>query len=46
MTGAHMNDSFFWVIAEFSGMDTMTAATLLQGVSVLITVQILGWWLL
>ncbi|WP_157673643.1 GntP family permease [Endozoicomonas ascidiicola] len=52
MTVAHVNDSFFWVIAEFSGMDTMTAlksitiATFLQGISVLITVQILGWWLL
>ena len=52
MTVAHVNDSFFWVIAEFSGMDTVTAlksvtvATFLQGISVLVTVQVLGWFLL
>ena len=37
MTVSHLNDSFFWVVAQFSGMDTTTAlkrqtvSTLLQG---------------
>ena len=38
MTVSHINDSFFWVVAQFTEMDTQTAlksqtvATLLQGV--------------
>ncbi|MGA1226061.1 MAG: hypothetical protein ACO3VF_02190 [Tamlana sp.] len=38
MTVSHLNDSYFWVVDQFSGMDTPTAlktqtvSTLLQGV--------------
>jgi len=38
MTVSHLNDSCFWVVAQFSGMDTSTAlksqaiTTLLQGI--------------
>jgi len=38
MTVSHINDSYFWVVAQFSGMDTKTTlkshslATLIQGV--------------
>jgi len=38
MTVSHINDSYFWVVSQFSGMDTKTtlkshsAATLVQGV--------------
>ena len=48
MTIAHVNDSFFWVIAEFTGMDTLTAlksvtvATFFQGMMVLMAVQVLA----
>ncbi len=48
MTVAHVNDSLFWVIAEFTGMDTITAlksltvATLCQGVSVFIGVELVA----
>ncbi len=48
MTIAHVNDSFFWVIAEFTGMDTLTAlksvtvATFFQGMVVLMAVQVLA----
>jgi len=37
MTVSHVNDSYFWVVAQFSNMDTATAlhthtlATLIQG---------------
>jgi len=39
MTVSHVNDSYFWVVAQFSDMDTSTAlkshtmATLLQGIT-------------
>ncbi|PJE78211.1 Inner membrane permease YgbN [invertebrate metagenome] len=52
MTVAHVNDSFFWVIAEFTGLDTATAlkaltvATLIQGVAVLAGVQIVSMMIL
>ncbi|AGB40996.1 gluconate transporter [Halobacteroides halobius DSM 5150] len=48
MTMSHANDSYFWVVSQFSGMDTSTAykthsmATLVQGVTTIITVFILS----
>jgi len=51
MTVSHVNDSFFWVITEFSGMKVkdaykaQTMATLLQGFTTIITTMIL-WMLL
>ncbi|VDN47550.1 Predicted D-glycerate permease [Petrocella atlantisensis] len=47
MTVSHANDSFFWVVSEFSGMDVSTAyksqtmATLIQGVATITIVSIL-----
>ncbi len=52
MTVSHINDSFFWVVAQFTEMDTKTAlksqtvATLLQGIVGLGVVLVLGWGLL
>ncbi len=52
LTVSHLNDSYFWVVAKFSEMDTATAlkthtiATLIMGVTGLITIQILSWVLL
>jgi len=52
LTVSHVNDSYFWVVAKFSEMDTTTAlrthtiSTLLMGFTGLITVQILAWILL
>lgn len=49
MTVSHLNDSFFWVVAQFSKMDTATAlksqtvSTLLQGVTGVLLVLIIGW---
>lgn len=49
MTVSHLNDSFFWVVAQFSKMDTATAlrsqtvATLLQGLTGVLLVLIIGW---
>ncbi len=48
MTVSHANDSFFWVVAEFSGMDVSTAyksqtvATLVQGVATIGVVFLLS----
>jgi len=48
MTVSHINDSFFWVVAQFTEMDTKTAlksqtvATLLQGVVGILIVMGLG----
>ncbi|WKK67339.1 GntP family permease [Lutimonas zeaxanthinifaciens] len=48
MTVSHINDSFFWVVSQFSGMDTNTAlksqtvATLLQGLVGALIVMGLG----
>ncbi len=48
MTVSHANDSFFWVVSQFSRMKvataykTFTTATLLQGVSAMITIYLLG----
>ena len=44
---SHANDSYFWVVSQFSGMDTTTAyksyslATLVQGVTSIVFVYIL-----
>jgi len=48
MTISHANDSFFWVVTQFSGMDvktgyrTHTTATLLQGTVSMVFVYILS----
>ncbi len=52
MTVSHANDSYFWVVAQFTGMDVKTAyksqtmATLIQGVVTIIVVVILSFILL
>ena len=52
MTVSHLNDSFFWVVAQFTGLDTSTAlrtqtvSTLFQGLTGITIIQILGWILL
>jgi gluconate:H+ symporter, GntP family len=49
LTVSHVNDSYFWVVAKFSEMDTATAlkthttTTLLMGITGLIVIQILAW---
>jgi GntP family gluconate:H+ symporter len=49
LTVSHVNDSYFWVVAKFSEMDTSTAlrthtiATAIMGVTGYLTVQILAW---
>ena len=49
MTVSHLNDSFFWVVAQCSGMKTATAlktqtvSTLLQGLSGIALIMIIGW---
>ena len=49
MTVSHLNDSFFWVVAQFSKMDTslalrsQTVSTLLQGLTGALLVLIIGW---
>jgi GntP family gluconate:H+ symporter len=48
MTISHANDSFFWVITQFSGMDvktgyrTHTLATLIQGISSMFFIYLLS----
>jgi GntP family gluconate:H+ symporter len=48
MTVSHLNDSYYWVVAQFSGMDTATAlkghtlATLFQGLTGIIIIYILS----
>lgn len=48
MTVSHVNDSYFWVVTQFSRMDValgyraLTAATLLQGMSAMAVVSLLG----
>ncbi len=52
MTVSHANDSYFWVVAQFTGMDvktaykTQTVATLIQGLVTLVVVLILGFIIL
>lgn len=49
MTVSHLNDSFFWVVAQFSEMNTTTAlksqtvSTFLQGMTGIILVMLIGW---
>lgn len=49
LTVSHVNDSYFWVVAKFSEMDTATAlkthtvATLIMGITGLITLQLMAW---
>ena len=49
MTVSHLNDSYFWVIAQFSDMDTSTAlrchtlASLVQGITAICIILILKW---
>jgi GntP family gluconate:H+ symporter len=48
MTVSHANDSYFWVVSQFSNMDTDTAykaystATLVQGVVTILFVALLS----
>lgn len=48
MTISHANDSFFWVVTQFSGMDvktgyrTHTMATLIQGISSMFFIYLLS----
>ena len=48
LTVSHVNDSYFWVVAQFSNMDTatalrcQTAATFFQGLTGLVTVMVLN----
>jgi gluconate:H+ symporter, GntP family len=52
MTISHLNDSFFWVVAQFTNMDTSTAlgsqtvSTLFQGLTGIIFVIIISWIML
>ena len=52
MTVSHLNDSYFWVVAQFSQMDTATAlrchtlATLIQGLVGIATIALLAQFLL
>jgi GntP family gluconate:H+ symporter len=48
MTISHANDSYFWVVTQFSGMDvktgykTHTMATLIQGTTAMIFIFLLS----
>jgi len=52
LTVSHVNDSYFWVVAKFSDMDTATAlkthtsTTLVMGVTGYMIIQIMAWFLL
>ena len=47
MTVSHINDSYFWVVSQFSGMDTKTTlkshtlATFFQGITAIILLAII-----
>lgn len=49
MTVSHLNDSFFWVVAQFTELNTATAlktqtvSTFLQGITGIVMVLIIGW---
>ncbi|WP_075618749.1 GntP family permease [Paenisporosarcina indica] len=51
MTVSHVNDSFFWVVTQYSGMKVtdaykaMTMATLLQGITTIVVTMIL-WFIM
>lgn len=48
MTVSHANDSYFWVVSQFSDMDTTTAyktqtgVTLVQGITTLVILMVIG----
>ena len=48
MTVSHANDSYFWVVSQFSGMDiktayrTQTMASLVQGITGIVTVYLVS----
>jgi GntP family gluconate:H+ symporter len=52
MTVSHLNDSYFWVVSQFSDMDTPTAlrcftsATLIQGLVGIATIAVLAQFIL
>jgi GntP family gluconate:H+ symporter len=52
MTVSHANDSYFWVVSQFSDMDTATAyktqtgVTLVQGVTTITILMIIGLFVL
>jgi len=52
ITVSHLNDSFFWVVAQFSEMNatkalkTQTISTLIQGLTGIFIVLIMGWILI
>ena len=52
MTVSHLNDSYFWVVSQFSNMNTSTAlrchtvTTLFQGISGVILIQLISMFLL
>ena len=52
MTVSHLNDSYFWVVSQFSGMNVQTAlksqtvATFFQGITGIVAVYILSLFLL
>ena len=52
MTVSHANDSFFWVVTQFSRMSvgqgyrTQTAATAIQGISGILWIWLLAWVML
>ena len=52
MTVSHINDSYFWVVAQFTEMDTPTAlksqtvSTLIQGLVGIAIIMVLGWMFL
>jgi GntP family gluconate:H+ symporter len=52
MTVSHINDSYFWVVAQFTELNTTTAlksqtvSTLLQGLTGIAIVMLLGWLVL
>ena len=52
MTVSHFNDSYFWIVSQFSDLDTKTAlrchtlATLVQGITGIVTVLVLAYFLI
>ena len=52
MTVSHLNDSYFWIVSQFSNMNTKTAlhchtaSTLLQGLTSIILIKVLSSFLL
>ncbi len=52
MTVSHLNDSYFWVVSQFSGMNVQTAlkshtvATLFQGLTAISVIAVMSFFLL